>query len=679
MKNTGFRTAKAAGIIWLLFLSTIICSGQWPAYEKYKEHFNQDRPHLLRELAVALEKSPSARNRRLGALSLATAHLREDLFGLCIAGLDSLYQSTPNTDTLLLGVLYRIRSVAEYGVGDPRAALRDANMGIEVMTNSLYLEELLALFVVKAEAMVRLNDLAGAMDQLATAQQLAEHIGSIRGDCMVTLTKGAILYEQQRYTEARVAFLHTLDLASTNGLARIARSALSNLAAVATMTDEYDQSLRFYDSLLVNIGSGNPELRARMHTHKAFVHIEQEEYDKAIRSCMAAIQISDSIDEQDIASDARHDLAYALWRSGKKNDALRIYSDVLARFERSNWTERQRDVHWELFELYAATNEETKALEHLLLYTSLQDSLLTLRFNEELANSEVRFETAEKEQRIAKQSQALKLAETENHRRSIQRNALIASTALLAVITFLLYRTMRTRQRLANKEKELHNEKIDQLLSQQEMKSINAMLEGQEQERARVSKELHDHVGHLLGTIKHQLGQLEEQVADVKSEQTVQYRKVTGLLDNAAGALRRISHDMAAATLNRFGLEKALKDLRDTIHINGRLQVELNTFGLEHPLERGVEIAVYRIIQEAVSNVLKHSQANEMSIAVTHAPGRMSVLVSDNGKGFDTDQASHGVGLANIRSRAAALGAKVQIDSMPGKGTTVSVECPVVE
>ncbi len=261
-----------------------------------------------------------------------------------------------------------------------------------------------------------------------------------------------------------------------------------------------------------------------------------------------------------------------------------------------------------------------------------------------------------------------------------QRTTVTAIIAgLLALMALFLYRSMRNRQRLARKEKELHDEQVEQLLSQQEIKSMNAMLEGQEQERERVSKELHDHVGHLLGTIKHQLGELEGQVAEVKSEHSVQYRKVTGLLDNAAGELRRISHDMAAATLNRFGLEKALKDLRDTLHINGRLQVELNTFGLERPLERGVEIAVYRIIQEAVSNVLKHAKATELTIGITHAPGRLSVVVSDNGIGFDTTVTSGGVGLANIRARAAALGAQVQIDSAPGKGTTVSVEWAVVE
>ena len=90
------------------------------------------------------------------------------------------------------------------------------------------------------------------------------------------------------------------------------------------------------------------------------------------------------------------------------------------------------------------------------------------------------------------------------------------------------------------------------------------------------------------------------------------------------------------------------------------------------------EDSEYRIIQEAVSNVLKHAKASELSIAVTHAPGRLSVVVSDNGIGFDTSATSTGVGLANIRSRAAALGAQAQIDSATGKGTTVSVEWVVV-
>ncbi|MBK6343465.1 MAG: hypothetical protein IPF41_12985 [Flavobacteriales bacterium] len=109
------------------------------------------------------------------------------------------------------------------------------------------------------------------------------------------------------------------------------------------------------------------------------------------------------------------------------------------------------------------------------------------------------------------------------------------------------------------------------------------------------------------------------------------------------------------------------------------MHVELKAFGLDQRLERSVEIAIYRIVQELVSNVLKHAKASELTLGVTRAPGRLSVVVSDNGVGFQTTEAGDGMGLSNVRSRAASLGATVQVDSAPGTGTTVCVECPVVE
>lgn len=256
---------------------------------------------------------------------------------------------------------------------------------------------------------------------------------------------------------------------------------------------------------------------------------------------------------------------------------------------------------------------------------------------------------------------------------------LSAITLLLALVALLLLRAMRNRKRLALQERELHVKQVDELLHQQEIKAINAMLEGQEKERDRMAKDLHDRLGSMLSAIKMQVGALEGGVQEVRSTQETQHSKVERLLDEAVGEVRRISHDMVTTTLSRFGLAKALEDLCDSVRVSGRLAVELQLFGLEQRLERSVEITVYRIIQELVSNVLKHAQAGELSISITRSPGRLSVMVTDDGKGFDPALAGKGIGLQNVRSRAATLGATVQLDSVPDKGTTVSVECPVVE
>ena len=107
--------------------------------------------------------------------------------------------------------------------------------------------------------------------------------------------------------------------------------------------------------------------------------------------------------------------------------------------------------------------------------------------------------------------------------------------------------------------------------------------------------------------------------------------------------------------------------------------MELRVFGLENRLEPRVEVTVYRIVQELVGNALKHAKASEVSIDVTRSPGRLSVMVSDDGAGFDPSIPGEGMGLENVRKRAATLGGNVAIDSVPGKGTTISLECVVVD
>lgn len=602
-----------------------------------------------------------------------TARLREAHYIL-----DSLRPAIPSSDPYLgYLVQYQIaKTLNELQVYDQAGhAARQAQLKALLAQDKT---EAMRMQLLSCEILLDSEQLQEAQSCFDTALFQSRWEVNNEGICRSLIGLGNVYYYQEFDKDALRLYDQAFAEARGGADKGLMVSALLNIGAALSVTAGPDSAIALYRNVLDTMRNDplGPRYRADILGNMASMYSDTGQDETAVMLIDSALSIYSTGNDTSGLAYSHLFKATALWNLDQRSAAIdhALQARSLARSLNLKAKSTQKAG-----EYLRAAGRTAEALELMAEYTTLADSIARIRFDKGLAGAQVRYETVEKERLIQQQEEALRLSNEENSRRSIQRNALIGSTLLSAIIAFLLYRSMRNRQRMANKEKELHNEKIDQLLSQQEMKSINAMLEGQEQERARVSKELHDHVGHLLGTIKHQLGQLEEQVADVKSEQTVQYRKVTGLLDNAASALRRISHDMAAATLNRFGLEKALKDLRDTIHINGRLQVELNTFGLEHPLERGVEIAVYRIIQEAVSNVLKHAQANEMSIAVTHAPGRMSVLVSDNGQGFDTDQTSHGVGLANIRSRAAALGAQVQIDSTPGKGTTVSVECPVVE
>lgn len=496
------------------------------------------------------------------------------------------------------------------------------------------------------------------------------------GICRALIGMGNTYYLQEQDSAALVYYERAFRTANGHGDEGLILSALLNIGAALSYTMGTDTAIALYRSVLdtANSGSLSPHFRADILGNMASMHSDLDQHAQAAALIDSALIIQGSL--HDTASMAQSHLfkATALWHLGRRDEAVEQVLMARARTRsmdlRAKACRKGADYLHHLGRIHESHDLLTE-------YTELADSLARSRYSTGIAGAQVRFETAEKERRIAEQELALARASAEDRRKAIQRNALIGATAALLLVALLLYRTMLHRQRLAAKQKELHDRQVDQLLSQQEIKSINAMLEGQERERERMAADLHDRLGSMLGGIKANMSALEDRVEAMRHDQ--QYQKVSKLLDRTVSELRQISHDMAAATLSRFGLEKALKDLRDTLHISGRLHVELNTFGLEQRLERSMEIAVYRIIQEAVSNVLKHAKATELSIGVTRAPGRLSVVVSDNGVGFDPSMASNGMGLSNVRSRAAAIGATVEVDSTPGKGTTVSVECAVVE
>lgn len=333
-----------------------------------------------------------------------------------------------------------------------------------------------------------------------------------------------------------------------------------------------------------------------------------------------------------------------------------------------------------LKDLYLADGRLPEALRMTSYWSMLKDTLNRRDGRLEVLRAEMHreaFADSLEQARIAAEERRLldgQLA-TERLRRAYVVAGSIAAACILVLIAYLLARRLQQARRLARQEQALYAKEVDELLHKQEIAAMHAMFEGQEKERDRVARDLHDRVGSMLGNVKMQMEVLEDRMDTDHKERVGQYKKVYGLLVETVGEVRRISHDMVAGTLARFGLEKALEGLCDSVRISGHLAVECHCFGLGERLERGVEIAVYRIVQELVGNVLKHAKATELVVDVTRTPDRLSVIVSDNGVGFDPHAATEGIGLTNVRKRAATIGGELSVDSTPGKGTTVSLEC----
>jgi two-component system NarL family sensor kinase len=240
---------------------------------------------------------------------------------------------------------------------------------------------------------------------------------------------------------------------------------------------------------------------------------------------------------------------------------------------------------------------------------------------------------------------------------------------LIAVVIdlVLLY---RGRKRLADKELELRQSQIDDLLRKQEIESVNALLKGQNDERRRIARELHDRLGSLLFTAKLHYRQVQKSIESLKAEQERAYSEVNNLLDEAVDEVRRISHDLYEGSLAKFGFRTALKQLIEAIMAANPLKITFDDEGIAVDIYKDFERDLYRIMQELLSNSLKHSEAKSISIKVSQKENIFMLTYRDDGKGMDLDKAekADGIGLQNIKDRVAEIGGEMALESEPGLG-----------
>jgi two-component system, NarL family, sensor kinase len=539
----------------------------------------------------------------------------------------------------------------------------------------------------KAGLFTRAGDFTRASELFHEALKIRDHLGDTLGAAKIMTSLGIMCMDHgdperalAYYTKSLAMHIAAGDSVNTGVILNTICTPLRALGRCEEALANNRRAMKIHER------AGRPIGIAASLNHMAAAYNRMGQPEKALDHARRSMRIRVDIADTVGVAYAQLQEAKALIQLGEHAAAARSASEALRIGTKRVDMPIRTEAAELLYTAYKALGNWRKALEMHELQIQLNDSLSGDKTKRALISRDLQY-TYDKQAfadslEQVRQAEELRCSydgqlqlEQERRSRAITVGGIVA--VALAIIAFLLMHRLRQAKRLRDQEAILHDQQVDRLLSQQEIKSINAMLEGQEKERDRMAMDLHDRLGGMLGGIKANMSALEDRVEQVRDDQ--QYQKVNRLLDQAVGELRQISHDMAAATLSRFGLEKALQDLRETLHISGRMQVELKAFGLDQRLERGVEIAIYRIVQELVSNVLKHAKATELIIGVTRTPGRLSVVVSDNGSGFDATKTSDGMGLSNVRSRAASLSGSVQVDSVPGKGTTVSVECPVVE
>lgn len=323
---------------------------------------------------------------------------------------------------------------------------------------------------------------------------------------------------------------------------------------------------------------------------------------------------------------------------------------------------------------YAAMHKYKKAFEHYERFKQVDDSLEN-SFRRAV-KSEKKYQEEKKKRDLLEKDQKIKQGKI--FQQTIINYALGIGLLLTLMIVLAMIKSYRDHIKVRR-----HQKKIDDLLREQEFTALNNMLEGQEQERNRIAQDLHDRLGGMLSVVKLRFEALDRSPDLPNIAAVPEYTEAMQLLDNSCDSIRDVVHNISSKWLQRFGLVAALQDLTTSIKQTGSLDIEVVNTGFENNqrLPVKIETQVYRIVQELISNVLKHAKASEMEIQLYRRKNELHISVEDNGKGFDVAKAQEkkGLGLVGINARIEVLAGKYSIDSREGQGTAVMIDIPLEE
>jgi two-component system NarL family sensor kinase len=278
-----------------------------------------------------------------------------------------------------------------------------------------------------------------------------------------------------------------------------------------------------------------------------------------------------------------------------------------------------------------------------------------------------RFEAEKKDAQIQLQQAQLKQQSTLNY-------FLAAGAAALLVISILGYRNYKGRQKL-------QQARIEELETEKQLTATEAVLRGQEQERSRLAKDLHDGLGGMLSGIKYSLSNMKENLI-MTPDNAHAFNRSLDMLDSSIKEMRRVAHNMMPEILVKYGLDKALIEFCAEIDRSGVLQVSYHSVRLnEAKLDSIVELTIYRIVQELINNVIKHAAARNALVQLDYSETEklLIITVEDDGRGMDiaTLSKSEGIGWSSISNRVDFLKGKTDVKSSAGNGTSILITLPM--
>ena len=498
---------------------------------------------------------------------------------------------------------------------------------------------------------------------------------------IVTLNSiGVLLGDQGEMEKSEIFVRKSLDLARKNDVLLYQANPLLALGEFMYQRSQLDSAYYYLESALEIYLQKNKTLAAAdVQLRIGKVDLKNNQPSKGLQKLEDALKV---FEQQELQSDivaAKLLIGKAHLELNQTEKALDYLIESKTLAETINLKLQLDEIYLQLTNAYTQTNNYKKAYQTHLKYTTLMDSLHDLEKNKIIRELESQYELAKKEDNIEQLEQSTK---TQTAQLRNQNNAIIAlifGISIFLLLSIALYRNLSYTKLITKQTEEINRHKIQELEKDKRLSIMQAMIKGQEQERRRVAQDLHDGLGGLLSTVKLKFDAAKE--APFAFSTSKAYQEGNELLDLACREVRKISHNMMPGAIAKFGLIPAVNDMCLALEKAQNIKVDFQTINWTRKLPEDLSITIYRIIQELLNNVVKHAEATEVIVQLACHDQSVNLVVEDNGRGFVPAQRkqSNGLGISSVQSRVDYLNGKLDIESLPGKGTTFCIDFPLKE
>lgn len=549
------------------------------------------------------------------------------------------------------------------------------------------------------------GELDDALTSFRDAKRSMENAGDEAQSARINNRVGVVLLRQKKHQEALEVFLESASFFDDTGDEVNLAMSHNNMAGVFADMGDYQNAVRYNELALPVFRENNIQQYAIITlTNLAGQYLRLNEFGKSLDYNRQAEVIGEELQDPYALGIVYNNFGQIYFEQGEIETSVEYYERSLAAKEaiginsnlvptynnmgqaytmlnqpdeailylREGLKLAQGDEIWHvtsnLSKAFSVAGQADSAAHYLDLTLAHRDNIFTIERQGMIDQLRTEYESERQEMEIAQ----LEASQQQNRLLLTGLSGLFAATL---VIGFLVLKNTRKKRIIAQQNEKLEKQHVEQLLKEQELIGIHAMLEGQEKEREKIAEELHDTIGSSLATLKLYIESLDE--VRKKEDYHQLHQKASHLLEETYDEVRKIAHSKSAGVLIRKGLVPAVESMAARISEARQIDIQVIGTGLEDRLENRVEISIFRSIQELLSNAVKHSGATEVVVQITQHDDMLNIIVEDNGIGFDPESSQWGLGYTTIQNRVDDLEGDLTIDSSRGNGTTIILNIPV--